>query len=95
MVLALQIVLAACFMGIAVDLLVDVNKNHKGECSKASKKLWAQGMIVGIIANFLDTLGCGSFAPSTFVALFSGRGASRSSLQANAPFAASGFLWTT
>ena len=67
MVLALQIVLAACFVGIAVDLLVDVNKNHKGECSKASKKLWAQGMIVGIIANFLDTLGCGSFAPSTFM----------------------------
>ena len=67
MVLALQIVLAACFIGIAVDLLVDVNKNHKGECSKASKKLWAQGMIVGIIANFLDTLGCGSFAPSTFM----------------------------
>ena len=33
MVLALQIILAACFVGIAVDLLVDVNKNHKGECS--------------------------------------------------------------
>ena len=67
MVLALQIVLAACFVGIAVDLLVDVNKNHKGECKKASGKLWAQGMFVGILANFLDTLGCGSFAPSTFL----------------------------
>ena len=37
MVLALQIVLAACFIGIAVDLLVDVNKNHKGECSKGQQ----------------------------------------------------------
>ena len=44
MVLALQIILAACFVGIAVDLLVDVNKNHKGECKKASGKLWAQAM---------------------------------------------------
>ena len=67
MVLALQIILAACFVGIAVDLLVDVNKNHKGECKKASGKLWAQGLFVGVLANFLDTLGCGSFAPSTFL----------------------------
>ena len=67
MVLALQIVLAACFVGIAVDLLVDINKNHKGECKKAGGKLWVQGMFVGILANFLDTLGCGSFAPSTFM----------------------------
>ena len=67
MVLALQIVLAACFVGIAVDMFIDINKNHKGECKNAGAKKWAQGMFVGIIANLLDTLGCGSFAPSTFL----------------------------
>lgn len=67
MVLALQIILAVCFVGIAADLLIDINKNHKGECSKASKKAWGAGLFVGILANFLDTLGCGSFAPSTFM----------------------------
>ena len=66
MVLALQIVLAICFVGIAADLLIDINKNHKGEV-KGTKKLWAQGMFVGILCNFLDTLGCGSVAPSTFL----------------------------
>ena len=67
MVLALQIILAVCFVGIAADLLIDINKNHKGEASKAGGKLWAQGLFVGVLANFLDTLGCGSFAPSTFM----------------------------
>ena len=56
MVLALQIVLAACFVGIAVDMFIDINKNHKGECKNAGAKKWAQGMFVGIIANLLDTL---------------------------------------
>ena len=43
MVLALQIVLAACFVGIAVDMFIDINKNHKGECKNAGAKKWAQG----------------------------------------------------
>ena len=67
MVLALQIILAICFVGIAGMLIVDINKNHKGELKEAGGKKWAQGMFVGIFANFLDTLGCGSFAPSTFL----------------------------
>ena len=67
MVLALQIILAICFVGIAGMLIVDINKNHKGELKAAGGKKWAQGMFVGIFANFLDTLGCGSFAPSTFL----------------------------
>ena len=33
----------------------------------ATGKQWASGFTVGIIANFLDTLGCGSYAPSTFM----------------------------
>ena len=67
MVLALQIILAVCFVGIAGMLVVDINKNHKGELKAAGGKKWAQGMFVGILCNFLDTLGCGSFAPSTFL----------------------------
>ena len=67
MVLALQIILAICFVGIGAMLLVDINKNHKGELKEAGGKKWAQGMFVGILCNFLDTLGCGSFAPSTFL----------------------------
>ena len=43
MVLALQIILAACFVGIAVDLLVDVNKNHKGECNKGQRQALGAG----------------------------------------------------
>ena len=42
MILALQIVLAACFVGIAVDMFIDINKNHKGECKNAGAKKWAQ-----------------------------------------------------
>ena len=67
MVLALQIILAICFVGIAGMLIVDINKNHKGELKEAGGKKWAQGMFVGVLCNFLDTLGVGSFAPSTFL----------------------------
>ena len=67
MVLALQIVLAVCFVGIAGMLIVDINKNHKGDLKEAGGKKWAQGMFVGVLCNFLDTLGVGSFAPSTFL----------------------------
>ena len=67
MVLALQIILAVCFVGIAGMLIVDINKNHKGDLKAAGGKKWAQGMFVGVLCNFLDTLGVGSFAPSTFL----------------------------
>lgn len=38
MVLALQIVLAVCFVGIAVDMFIDINKNHKGECKMPEQR---------------------------------------------------------
>ena len=63
MVLALQIVLAACFVGIAVDMFIDINKNHKGECKNAGAKKWAQGMFVGIIANPRLRLLCSFYLP--------------------------------
>jgi len=66
MVLVLQIALGVCFLGIAGLLLVDINKNHKGELKQATAKQWVVGMGVGILWNFTDTLGVGSFAPSTF-----------------------------
>ena len=37
------------------------------ELKNATGKQWASGFAVGIVANFLDTLGCGSYAPSTFM----------------------------
>ena len=37
------------------------------ELKSATGKQWASGFAVGIVANFLDTLGCGSYAPSTFM----------------------------
>ena len=67
MVLALQIILAICFVGILVDYFVDVNKNHKGALKSVSGKKWAWVMGIGIIANLGDTLGIGSFATSTFM----------------------------
>ena len=50
MVLALQIVLAVCFVGIAGMLIVDINKNHKGDLKAAGGKKWAQGMFVGVLS---------------------------------------------
>jgi uncharacterized membrane protein YfcA len=67
MVLALQAVFAICFLGILVDYLMDVNKNHKGELKGVSGGKWAWAMGIGLVANLLDTLGIGSFATSTFL----------------------------
>ena len=48
-------------------LIVDIAKNRMEDLKKATGKQWASGFAVGIVANFLDTLGCGSYAPSTFM----------------------------
>lgn len=65
--LGLQIVLGACFVIEGIALGVDIAKNRKDDVKNATGKQWAAAFFVGISCNFLDTLGCGSFAPSTFL----------------------------
>lgn len=67
MLLALQILFGVLAAGTGIGLLFDIGKNRMEDLKKATGKQWASGFVVGIIANFLDTLGCGSFAPSTFM----------------------------
>lgn len=67
MLLAIQILLGVLFAGTGLGLVVDVAKNRMDALKNANGKQWASGFTVGIIANFLDTLGCGSYAPSTFM----------------------------
>ena len=67
MLLAIQILLGVLFAGTGVGLVVDVAKNRMDKIKDATGKQWASAFAVGIIANFLDTLGCGSYAPSTFM----------------------------
>lgn len=67
MLLALQILFTVLLVGTGAGLVVDIAKNRKDELKEATGKQWASGFAVGIIANFLDTLGCGSYAPSTFM----------------------------
>ena len=67
MLLVLQILFGALAAGTGIGLIVDVAKNRKDALKSATGKQWASGFTVGIIANFLDTLGCGSYAPSTFM----------------------------
>ncbi|MGM9618954.1 MAG: permease [Oscillospiraceae bacterium] len=67
LVLILQVVLAICFLGITLMVCFDVNKNHKGELYGGSAKKWGWCLGIGFICNLLDTLGIGSFAPSTFL----------------------------
>ncbi len=67
MLLALQILFGALFAGTGIGLFVDIAKNRMEELKSATPKQWAAGMTVGVICNFLDTLGCGSYAPSTFM----------------------------
>lgn len=67
MLLALQILFGALVAGTGIGLIVDIAKNRMNELKSATGKQWGSGFTVGIIANFLDTLGCGSFAPSTFL----------------------------
>ncbi len=69
MLLALQIVLGIGFAGTGIGMFAKIAKDpaKKAEMKEASGKKWAQAMFVGVLANFVDTLGCGSFAPSTFM----------------------------
>lgn len=67
MLLALQILFGALFAGTGIGLIFDITKNRMDELKNSTGKQWAAGFTVGIIANFLDTLGCGSYAPSTFM----------------------------
>ena len=69
MLLALQIVLGACFVGVAAGMLIKIKKDpeKQAEMKAATAKTWTCAFVVGILCNFLDTLGCGSFAPSTFL----------------------------
>ena len=66
MLLALQILFGALAAGTGIGLVVDLSKNKKEEIKNASGKAWTCAFVIGIIANLLDTLGCGSYAPSTF-----------------------------
>lgn len=65
MLLALQIVLGACFVATGIGTIVKINKDKKEDLKKATGMQWFAGFFVGILCNFLDTLGCGSYAPST------------------------------
>ena len=67
MLLALQILFGVLAAGTGLGLIFDVAKNRMDKLKEANGKQWASGFTVGIIANFLDTLGCGSYAPSTFM----------------------------
>ena len=65
MLLALQIVLGACFVATGIGTIVKINKDKKEDLKNATGMQWFAGFFVGVLCNFLDTLGCGSYAPST------------------------------
>ena len=65
MLLALQIVLGACFVATGIGTIVKINKDKKEDLKNANGMQWFAAFFVGIFCNFLDTLGCGSYAPST------------------------------
>ncbi len=69
MLLALQIVLGACFLAVGIGMFAKIKKDpeKQAEMKAATGKKWAEAFFVGILCNLLDTLGCGSFAPSTFL----------------------------
>ena len=67
MLLFLQILFGVLAAGTGIGLIVDIGKNRMDELKNATGKQWASGFAVGIVANFLDTLGCGSYAPSAFM----------------------------
>ena len=67
MLLALQVILGACFVGTGAGLVVDIKKNRGDKLKATTGKQWFAAFFVGIVCNFLDTLGCGSYAPSTFL----------------------------
>ena len=61
MLLAIQILLGVLFAGTGIGLVVDIGKNRMDELKGSTGKQWGSAFAVGIIANFLDTLGCGSY----------------------------------
>ena len=63
MLLAIQILLGALLAGTGIGLVVDIGKNRMDELKGSTGKQWASAFAVGIVANFLDTLGCGYYAP--------------------------------
>lgn len=63
----LQAVLAICFIFTAINLSNNILKNHKGELYGASASKWIKCLGIGALCNFMDTLGIGSFAPTTFL----------------------------
>ncbi len=67
MLLFLQVLFGVLAAGTGIGLIVDIGKNRMDEVKNATGKQWASAFSIGIVANFLDTLGCGSFAPSTFM----------------------------
>lgn len=67
MLLFLQILFGVLAAGTGIGLIADIAKNRMEDLKKATGKQWASGFAVGIVANFLDTLGCGSYAPSAFM----------------------------
>ncbi len=63
---------ALCVIGFILDAILvfrDVQKKRSTEEGRAviaeSKKHWKWNAMVGLVANFFDTLGIGSFAPSS------------------------------
>ena len=61
MLLAIQILLGVLFAGTGIGLVVDIGKNRMDELKGSTGKQWGSAFAVGIIANFLDTFGCGFF----------------------------------
>ncbi|MCI5746335.1 hypothetical protein SAMN05216515_12918 [Eubacterium pyruvativorans] len=69
---AVTIMKALCVIGFILDAILvfrDVQKKRSTEEGRAviaeSKKHWKWNAMVGLVANFFDTLGIGSFAPSS------------------------------
>ena len=67
MLLAIQILLGVCSPEQVSALLSTQARTAWDELKGSTGKQWGSAFAVGIIANFLDTLGCGSYAPSTFM----------------------------
>ena len=63
----MQAVLAIGFLVTALNVSNDILKNHKGELYGASASKWIKCLGIGALCNFMDTLGIGSFAPTTFL----------------------------
>ena len=67
MLLAIQILLGVLFAGTGIGLVSTQARTAWMNSKVLQVSQWGSAFAVGIIANFLDTLGCGSYAPSTFM----------------------------